>query len=291
MTAKSLIFHICALVLTIFLCFSFVSCGNADADSTTSETSGNETNSEFKTCDNFYYKENANSTVTILGLVDINKINFPFLIPASINGKVVYSISSYAFSNVTDITTAIISDGISVIESNAFSYCTNLTDITIPNSVTVIGDSAFIGNTKMTRITFGAESKLNTIENYAFYGCEGLKKLQLPSSLKSIGDHAFSDLTSLEELDLPSNLQSIGTFAFANCKALNNVHIPSSVQTMGSYAFSGSNIDILISVDLPSAPSGWASDWNPKNFKVNWIDKHPVIFGGKYENFYYSSLL
>jgi hypothetical protein len=66
-----------------------------------------------------------------------------------------YSYPDYApwSSCSSDITTAVIGDGVTSIGNDAFFYCDALTSVTIGNSVTSIGDYAFSFCDALTSIT------------------------------------------------------------------------------------------------------------------------------------------
>lgn len=112
-------------------------------------------------------------------------------------------IPSSAFEGNTSLTRVTISD-VAKIGSRAFMHCKNLYWLTL-NGVKEIGDSAFemawedgvdfYDYTSLRRISLG--DALETIGNYAFYGCTAfgtngeMIELTLPATLKSIGKQAF----------------------------------------------------------------------------------------------------
>ena len=71
--------------------------------------------------------------------------------------------------NGKNITSAVISDGVTSIGDSVFNNCTNLKSIVIPDSVTSIGDRAFSGckSLKSIVIPYGVTS----IDASAFKGC------------------------------------------------------------------------------------------------------------------------
>jgi hypothetical protein len=52
-------------------------------------------------------------------------------------------------------------------------------------------------------------NKLETIESYAFCGCESLEKIKLPKSLKKVDGDAF-ERTAISEINIPEKLTNIG---------------------------------------------------------------------------------
>ena len=89
-------------------------------------------------------------------------------------------------------------------------------------------------------------SSLETIGEYAFYGC-GLKKLVI-EKCEDIKDYAFSECKNLYYIKLGDNVANVGQYAFANDKSVTDKLI-SSYTNVDSTAFYG--CDGLI----PKAPS------------------------------------
>lgn len=94
------------------------------------------------------------------------------------------------------------------------------------------------------------------ISKFAFDGCDGLTKVQLPESLEEIedsGDYAyfmgaFSRCTSLQDINIPMKLKAIPVNAFAYCTALTSIKIPDSQIEIYQTAFY--NCTNLASVDF-----------------------------------------
>ena len=80
---------------------------------------------------------------------------------------------------------------------------------------------------------------LQSIEDHAFEGCEGLTSITLPEGLRSIGKSAFKGCYGLTSITLPEGLQSIGESAFWGCEGLTSITLPKGLQSIGSGAFRG----------------------------------------------------
>ena len=102
-------------------------------------------------------------------------------------------------------------------------------------------------NSKLVKMT--VEDGVKAIVDASFYGCTGLKSVDLPDSLQTIGKNAFRDCTGLESVDLPDSLQTIGKNAFRNCTGLKSVDLPDSLQTIGENAFRGCTL--IKSIEIP----------------------------------------
>ena len=74
----------------------------------------------------------------------------------------------------------------------------------------------------MTSVIFG--NSVATINNYAFYGCTGLKNITLPNSITTIGGYAFYSCSGLTNIALPSSVRTIQNHAFYNCSSLRSVY-------------------------------------------------------------------
>ena len=152
----------------------------------------------------------------------------------------------------SSINKVVIGDGVTSIGQYAFALCKSLSEITIPAKVERIGEYAFYDcydhtnhSGGLTTVTFAENSCLTTIEEYAFYRCMYLKKIEIPASVTSIGGHAFNSCENLKELAFAPNsqLKSIGEYAFGAfptdtvSPAYTSVQIPASVTEIGQNAF------------------------------------------------------
>ena len=101
-----------------------------------------------------------------------------------------------------------------------------VTSIKVGKEITNINPSAFYGYGALESINL-AESNIEKIGNYAFYGCP-IKDVIFNNSLKEIGSRAF-DHTDIKDVCLPQGIGSIGSFAFP---LVDFLEIPSSVKSI-----------------------------------------------------------
>lgn len=122
--------------------------------------------------------------------------------------------------------------------------------IKIPANITSIGRSAFFNCTGLTKVTFADNSRLESIEERAFYFCSKLTGIEIPANVASIGKEAFYGCNALDEVTFGSDsqLESIGDSVFSGCTSLTSIKIPTSVTSIGSSAFS--NCTGLSSISL-----------------------------------------
>jgi hypothetical protein len=117
----------------------------------------------------------------------------------------VTSISAYAFSNCTSLTSITIPDSVTTIGNAAFNNCDGLTSITIPDSVTTIGDSAFLACYGLTSVTVGGG--VTTIGNGAFNRCDNIAHIYL----RAITPPILSTVYTLPTTPMPTIHVPVGS--------------------------------------------------------------------------------
>lgn len=162
------------------------------------------------------------------------------------------TVGASAFWSCGQLKTVKIGSGITKINSNAFQFCDNLakvdyaantakwcgitfgnqyanplyygrnlymdgellTEISIPSTVKAVNTAAFYG-CSASSVTL--HSKLTTIGNMAFAGCENLTEISIPNSVTSLGDTAFRDCTALKKVSVGNGITKLGINVFLNC--------------------------------------------------------------------------
>ena len=100
-----------------------------------------------------------------------------------------------------------------------------------------INDYAFAGCNILKSATISKNIK--KIGTGSFSYCRDLRLVSLSENIEEIGDSAFAGCISLETVNLPENLPSISSHLFYECKNLTSASIPSTVKTIGDNAFYG----------------------------------------------------
>ena len=173
----------------------------------------------------------------------------------------------------TDITSAVIGDGVTYIGSNCFRECDKLTTLVIGKGVTDAGRYAFSHCTALTDLTvpvsfdtnyiYGAYSEdpaiglpfyhlervtfttgnspvynytVNTLTPW-YLSRDSLTHVEFTEGVTVIGDNTLKGCYHLSELILPSTLKRIGDGAFQNCTSLTTLQLPGNVYGIGSEAF------------------------------------------------------
>ena len=208
----------------------------------------------------------------------------------------VTSISDYAFFRCSSLTSVVIPDSATSIGNWSFYRCTSLTSVTIGDGVTTIGYAAFQNCIRLTGVVM--PDSVTTIDNGAFSSCLGLTSAVIGNNVTSIGEWAFSHCSRLvitvaegnttyyvednclieretgkiifanQNASISSNATAIGTGAFGGIYAA-PIKIPLSVTTIEPLAFDKCE-NLVLHVEAPSKPEGWADDWNDGSVTVVW---------------------
>lgn len=187
----------------------------------------------------------------------------------------VTSIGNLAFTRSCNIIHVDIADSVVSIGEHAFSDCSRLTDITVPQSVTYIDANAFESCTNLSSITLSTNN-ITSIRPYTFSGCSKLSSIVIPDGVTSIQLGAFSNCTKLTSISIPGSVTSIGPYAFRDCTNLTSITIPGSVTSIGEHVFTGctSLNDIRYSGTSESVISA-LSDYVPTLVTFDYGDKVP----------------
>ena len=106
-------------------------------------------------------------------------------------------------------------------DSYSFEYYDN---VTIPSIVTYNGTTYSV----------------TSIGSYTFTGCLNIRSIvEIPNSVTSIEDCAFYNCDGLTSIEIPNSVTSIGEKAFYDCSELRSIIIPNSVTSIGDRAFEG----------------------------------------------------
>ena len=187
----------------------------------------------------------------------------------------VTSIGNLAFALFSKLIHVDIADSVVSIGEQVFYKCSSLTNITVPQSVTYIGVNAFDSCTNLSSITLSTNN-ITSIRSHTFSGCSKLSSIVIPDGVTSIQSGAFFNCTKLTSITIPGSVTSIGPNAFKNCTNLTSITIPGSVTSIGSNVFDGctSLNDISYSGTSESVISA-LSGYVPTLVTFNYGDKVP----------------
>ena len=134
----------------------------------------------------------------------------------------VTSIGNLAFTRFSKLIHVDIADSVVSIGEHVFSECSSLTNITVPQSVTYIDANAFDSCTNLSSITLSTNN-ITSIRPYTFSGCSELSSIVIPDGVTSIQLGAFSNCTKLTSITIPGSVTSIGSNVFDGCTSLNDI--------------------------------------------------------------------
>lgn len=149
----------------------------------------------------------------------------------------VTSIGNLAFALSRNIIHVDIADSVVSIGEQAFFKCSSLTNITVPQSVTYIGVNAFDSCTKLSSITLSTNN-ITSIRPHTFSGCSELSSIVIPDGVTSIQSGAFFNCTKLTSITIPGSVTSIGPYVFDGCTSLNDIRYSGTSESVIS-ALSG----------------------------------------------------
>lgn len=149
----------------------------------------------------------------------------------------VTSIGNLAFTRFSKLIHVDIADSVVSIGEGVFSECSSLTNITVPQSVTYIGVNAFDSCTNLSSITLSTNN-ITSIRPHTFSGCSELSSIVIPDGVTSIQSGAFFNCTKLTSITIPGSVTSIGSNVFTGCTSLNDIRYSGTSESVIS-ALSG----------------------------------------------------
>ena len=231
------------------------------------------------------FVSNGDGTCAVSGIGTCTDINVK--IPSVYDGKIVTSISAYAFRGCKSLTSITIPDSVVSIGRFAFLDCTSLQNITtgndisleqgVPMKTTIIFTTrttlnecskglAFVSTGAKTCFVSGIGTctdtniiippvhngeKVTGIGCYAFFDCTDLTSVTIPDSVTGIGDFAFSGCYGLKSVTIPDSVTEIGDFVFSACTGLQDITIGNGVTSIGWGTFSMCHS--LVSITIPDS--------------------------------------
>lgn len=168
-----------------------------------------------------------------------------------------YSISSYAYSGMNNLTTIKIGDDVTEIPEKAFSGFDTVKEVIMSDSVDIIGYRAFshcynLESVKMSK-------NLTGIDYEAFYYCSSLTDFTLPESLDYIYDSAFYGCSQITEFTLPKNLTDLGDYALP--QTLTTLYYNAENLRCSSSPFKNTSVsNIVFSDKIKRIPYGLLSE-------------------------------
>ena len=226
----------------------------------------------------------------------------------------------------TIITSAIFSEGITVIGNRVLYSCSALTSVSLPSTLVTIGSYAFNNCTQLAEITLPAG--INNLYTSAFQGCSGITRtnfngtvaqwcniyisnadanplnignstlyiggeqvvnLIIPDEITEIKNYSFTNCKGLKSVNM-SNVATIGNYAFYKCLQLESVTFSNNLSTIGTSAFYGCNNSNFVTIHLPqsltSIGTSAFSDCTKLSTIYSYKDTPPTIATNTFTNIF-----
>ena len=87
------------------------------------------------------------------------------------------------------------------------------------------------------------ESIVETINDYSYSWCTGLRSIVIPEGVTSIGNGAFMLCEGLTNVKIPNSVINIGAHAFEDCTNLNYVDVPNRNAVIDESAFNFNTVE------------------------------------------------
>lgn len=159
-----------------------------------------------------------------------------------------------AFSSANKNTTvfsAVIEEGVKVIDSSAFNGWKKMSAVSLPSTLTSIGDSAFLNCASLSSIEL-SNTQITSIGTKAFSGCTGLTSFSLPRNITAISEEMLYGCSNISSISIPTSVTEIEQKAFYQCEKLETVDFnqTTSLTKINTSAFYGTG---LKSITIPGS--------------------------------------
>lgn len=122
--------------------------------------------------------------------------------------------------------------------------------ISLPGGLTHIGKECFMNCRDLRGVVFRGESKLQVVEEKAFFNCFNLYAFCAGDEVTRVGESAYENCRSLRCLYLGGNVEKLGNRAFASCGNLAAMSASEKLTEIPRSAFNGCRS--LTSMPLPA---------------------------------------
>ena len=107
-------------------------------------------------------------------------------------------------------------------------------------------------------VRFKTDATVTSIGDYAFYGMNKLKTVDIPEGVTRVGLCSFAFSNALVEISLPDSLVTIGESAFEGCANLTTAEIPVNATKLGDRLFAFCRtLDTVTVQSVPEKIGAW----------------------------------
>lgn len=160
--------------------------------------------------------------------------------------------ASHGYRHDSEIKSVHIPEGVEVIRRSMFYKCTQLEVVTLPSTLKSIEDFAFYGCEALKKIDLNQCKFLEVIGTSAFEGCKSMTGLVIPDSLIEIEEAAFLGCQAIETIEFQENsqLEILGSHVFKDCEQIKRIILPDQLKHIGISCFYG--CQNLAEIHLPN---------------------------------------
>lgn len=113
-----------------------------------------------------------------------------------------------------------------------YPYRSQITGAVVEDGITGLGSYAFYGLNSMKTVELPAA--LTSLGVGCFQGCSSLQAVDLPAGLTSLPDSVFYGCRSLESIVIPEGITDLSEYGlFRGCSALKSITLPGTLQQLG----------------------------------------------------------
>ncbi|MBQ8296993.1 MAG: leucine-rich repeat domain-containing protein, partial [Ruminococcus sp.] len=170
------------------------------------------------------------------------------------------------FRGNIDITSVVVSEGVTSVGDYLFGNCQNMKKISLPTTLTSIGHAAFMQGDGYVSTVYGLTeinipSGVTSIGGSVFWG-SAISSLVIPESVSEIGKYACRDCAALKSVTVGGTV--IGEYMFVSCTKLSTFNIGSKLKKIGSNVFNYCSALKTITYD------GTLEKWQAIEKGTNW---------------------
>ncbi|MDO9492610.1 leucine-rich repeat protein [Acetobacterium sp.] len=147
--------------------------------------------------------------------------------------------ANHGYRHDNEIKSVHIPEGVEVVKRSMFYKCTQLETVTFPSTLKAIEDFAFYGCEALKQIDLNRCKVLEVIGTSAFEGCKSMAGLVIPDAVIAIEEAAFLGCQGLETVEFPgdSQLEVLGSHAFKDCEKIKSIILPEQLKHIGISCF------------------------------------------------------
>ncbi len=147
--------------------------------------------------------------------------------------------ANHGYRHDSEIKSVHIPEGVEVVKRSMFYKCTQLEAVIFPSTLKAIEDFAFYGCEALKKIDLNRCKVLEVIGTSAFEGCKSMTGLVIPDAVIAIEEAAFLGCQGIETVGFPgdSQLEILGSHAFKDCEKIKSIILPDQLKHIGISCF------------------------------------------------------